>query len=113
MSLIDAGPAPENCTGPLRAFAPDLVLLIDAAQMGEEPGTARWLAWQDTTGISATTHTLPPYMLAKFLTADLGCDVALLGLQPFSNQPDTPLSPGMQALVETVVEDLRAILSTI
>ncbi|MBN2303967.1 MAG: hydrogenase 3 maturation endopeptidase HyCI, partial [Anaerolineae bacterium] len=38
VSLIDAGPAPENCTGPLRAFAPDLVLLIDAAQMGEEPG---------------------------------------------------------------------------
>ena len=30
---IDAGSAPENHTGALRRFKPDLVLLIDAAQI--------------------------------------------------------------------------------
>ena len=62
--VVDAGPAPENCTGPLRRFDPDLVILIDAAEMNEAPGTIRWLAWQETSGLSASTHTLPPYVLA-------------------------------------------------
>lgn len=35
--VIAAGPAPENSTGELRAFAPDLVLFVDAADMGEDP----------------------------------------------------------------------------
>jgi hypothetical protein len=39
--IIDAGTAPENVTGALRKFAPELILLIDAAQLNEPPGTAR------------------------------------------------------------------------
>src|SRR6478736_4064730 len=31
--IIEAGHAPENTTGELRRFAPDLVLIIDAADM--------------------------------------------------------------------------------
>jgi hydrogenase 3 maturation protease len=109
--VIDAGPAPENHTGALRQFSPDLVLLIDAAQMGDPPGTVRWLNWQDTTGISASTHTLPPYMLAQYLTSEFGCEVALIGIQPLSNEMDAPLSPIMQQAVEVVIEGLVRELS--
>lgn len=111
--VIEAGIAPENCTGALRVFRPHLVLLVDAAQMGDPPGSVRWVPWQDTTGVSATTHTLPLYMLGKFLAADLGCDVALLGLQPFANEFDTPLSSGMQTVIDSVVNDLHAVLSAV
>lgn len=110
--LIDVGPAPENQTGALRAFRPHLVLLIDAAQMDAEPGSVRWLDWRDTTGISASTHTLPPYMLGQFLTADLGCEVALIGIQPQANQLDAPLSLPVTQAVEAVVEGLVAALIT-
>ncbi len=109
--VIDAGPAPENTTGILRRFGPDLVLLVDAAQMGEPPGTVRWLDWQQTTGISASTHTLPPHMLARYLTAEFGCHVALIGLQPFANEVDAPLSPGMQATAAAVTDALAAALT--
>jgi hydrogenase 3 maturation protease len=37
--IIEAGPSPESFGGPLRRFAPDLVLLVDAAEMGERLGT--------------------------------------------------------------------------
>ncbi len=104
--VIDAGPAPENTTGALRRFAPDLVLLVDAAQMGEPPGTARWLDWEQTTGISASTHSLPPHVLARYMVAEFGCHVALIGMQPFANQIDAPLTPGMQAVVERVIAGL-------
>lgn len=108
--VIDAGIAPENHTGPLRAFAPDLVLLVDAAQMDAEPGAVRWIDWRDTSGISATTHTLPPHMLARFLTAELGCAMALLGIQPVHNAIDTPPSPVVTAAAQTLAADLLRIL---
>ncbi len=106
--VVDGGHAPENHTGTLRAFAPALVVMVDAAQMHLPPGSIRWLDWQDTSGLSATTHTLPPYMLARFLTLDLGCAVALVGIQPFRAGVDTPLSEGMQAAVAQVVDGFIA-----
>jgi hydrogenase 3 maturation protease len=109
--VIDAGPAPENQTGRLRLFHPDLVLLVDAAQMNEIPGVVRWLSWQETTGISASTHSLPPYVLAQYLTAEFGCEVALLGIQPLRNLADQPLSPVVQAAVNEVVQGLGEALS--
>lgn len=111
--VIDAGPVPENCTGPLRRFGPDLVLLVDAAQMDEAPGAVRWLAWQETEGLSASTHTLPPYVLASYLTGELSCDVALIGIQPADTSFGGPLTPPVEqavaAVVQTLAEALRSV----
>lgn len=108
--VIDAGPAPENFTGLLRRFGPDLVLLVDAAQMDESPGVVRWLKWQDTRGLSASTHTLPSYVLARYLSAELGCQVALIGIQPSDVTVDRRLSPKVKKGVEAIVNKLQAIL---
>ena len=105
--IIDAGAAPENFTGQLRRFDPDLVLLIDAAQLNEAPGTIRWLDWQETSGLSASTHTLPPHVLAEYLVNELGCEVALIGIQPQGNEFDAPLSPPVQHAVEEIVRTLE------
>ncbi len=104
--VIDAGVAPENQTGPLRRFDPALVILVDAALMGEPPGAVRWLDWRETDGLSASTHTLPPYLLGKFLAEDLGCGVALIGIQPAGNDLGAPLSAPVEAAVAEVVEAL-------
>ena len=106
--IIDAGAAPENFTGQLRRFDPDLVLLIDAAQLDEAPGTIRWLDWQETSGLSASTHTLPPHVLAEYLVNELDCEVALIGIQPQGNEFDAPLSPPVQQAVDEIVRTLKA-----
>lgn len=108
--VLDTGAAPENFTGPARRFAPDVVLLIDAAQMDEASGTIRLLDWQDTDGMSASTHTLPPYVLGRFLVADTGCTLALIGIQPAQNAFGAPLSDVMEDAVADVVETLSAAL---
>jgi hydrogenase 3 maturation protease len=109
--VIDAGPAPENFTGPLRRFDPDLVLLVDAAQMNETAGTVRWLACRETAGLSASTHTLPPYVLAGYLTAELGCEVALLGIQPGNAcLVGAPLSTAVRKAVSAVAQALAEAL---
>src|SRR5512142_623308 len=88
---VPGGPAPENFTGTLRKFQPDVVLLVDAALMDLQPGETGWLDWQDTTGFSASTHTLPLHLLAAYLTGELNCQVDLLGIQPSSCQVGDPL----------------------
>lgn len=100
--LIAGGHAPENHTGPIRRFAPDLVLLIDVALMGREPGEIGWLPWQATSGLSASSHTMPLYMLAWFLTADLHCEVALIGIQPQDTSLTNTLTPTVQASVAAI-----------
>src|SRR5512146_590776 len=41
--IVEAGHAPENHTAELRVFAPDVILLVDAADMGKEPGAVEWI----------------------------------------------------------------------
>lgn len=110
--IIDGGIAPENCTGALRRFMPGAVLLVDAADMGEAPGAIRWLAWDEITGLSASTHSLPLGMLAQYLAAELSCAVYLLGIQPGSTRFDTPPTPPVQEAVEVVVGALADVLTS-
>jgi hydrogenase 3 maturation protease len=104
--VIEAGPAPENFTGPLRRFCPDLVLLVDAAQMNAGPGTIGWLDLQSVGGISASSHTLPLHILVSYLVAELGCQVALIGIQPEQTFADAPLTPRVQAAAQAIAETL-------
>jgi hydrogenase 3 maturation protease len=109
--VIEAGSAPENHTGALRRFKPDIVLLVDAAQMDETPGVIRWLPWGETDGISASTHTLPLYILAQYLVNELGCEVALLCIQPAHNTIGAALSPEVTEAVDTIVDALTGKLT--
>lgn len=111
LQVIEAGAAPENCCGLLFRFRPDLVLFVDAAQMGAEPGTVRWLTWDliksgDVAGFSVSTHTLPLQILANYLTVGLGCPVALLGIQPADISMGDSLSPVVALAVEATAQSL-------
>lgn len=107
--VIDAGPAPESFTGPVRRFQPDLVILIDAAELGEAPGAIRWFDWQAAQGLSGSTHTLPPSMLARYLITETGCQVILIGIQPRQLEMDSGLSTEAQAAVTQLVQFLSQI----
>ena len=104
--IIEAGHAPENTTGELRKFAPDLVLMIDAAEMGGQPGTIQWIPEEAIDGMSASTHSLPLSMLARYLTLDLHCTVAVLGIQPGSNEIGDGISEEVTQAIQEIVDEL-------
>jgi hydrogenase 3 maturation protease len=83
--VIDTGPVPENFTGTIKKIAPHLVIMIDAAQMGEEPGMIKWLHRDQISGYSAATHGLPLNLLADYLSDQVKCQVGLIGIQPGIN----------------------------
>lgn len=104
--VIQAGHAPENVTGELRSFAPELILLIDAADMRDVPGTISWVPIQSIEGMSASTHSLPLSMLARYLTLELNCMVALIGIQPKSNDFGETVSVEVTQAVHEIVDEI-------
>ncbi|MFN8398497.1 MAG: hydrogenase 3 maturation endopeptidase HyCI [Anaerolineales bacterium] len=104
--VIQAGHAPENVTGELRNFHPDLIILMDAAEMRSEPGTICWVPIQLIEGMSASTHSLPLSMLARYLTLELNCAVVLIGIQPRSTEVGEAVSPEILTAVHEIVEEI-------
>lgn len=106
--IIEGATAPENFTGSLRRFGPQRVLLVDCAEMQAEVGEIAWLSWEQIDGLSGSTHTLPPTVLAKYLLAELGCSVALIGIQPGTTDFDAPMTPAVWDSVDCIVAEFRA-----
>lgn len=104
--VIRAEHAPENATWELRGFEPDLILLVDAADMGLDPGIIRWIQMEDIEGMSASTHSLPLSMLSQYLTLEFNCPVALLGIQPASNELGESVSAEVLHSVDEIVDGL-------
>jgi len=108
--ILDTGPVPENFTGSVRDFGPDLVILVDAAQMGEIPGQIHLLDHRACAGFGASTHTLPPSVLADYLAHEVGCEVALLGIQPQQMSVGSPLSEAVRQSVDRVASGIAETL---
>jgi hydrogenase 3 maturation protease len=93
-------------TGAVRRFQPDLVLFVDAACMDEQPGAVRWLDPQDADGMCASTHTLPLSMVAGYLAAEVGCQTALIGIQPGSLNMRAAITPAVMSAVRDITATL-------
>jgi hydrogenase 3 maturation protease len=108
--MVEAAHAPENCTGAIRRFAPDLVILVDAAEMGDPPGTVRWLDWREAAGLNTSTHSLPASMVARYLVGELSCEVALIGIQVQDTSLGAGISPAVRRAIRSVSRGLTMLL---
>lgn len=109
--LVEGGIAPENFSGQLRRFKPDLVLMVDAADFGGEPGEVSWIEPGQIDGFSASTHSLPPSMLADFLVHEIGCEVCFLGIQAVSLEFGQPLSGAVRKACRQITSEVKKNLS--
>ena len=107
--VIQGGHAPENVTGDLRQFSPGLILLIDAADMGVEAGAISLIPMDQIEGMTASTHSLPLSMLARYLILELNCEVALLGIQPKSIELGENISKEVHQAATEIVEEISTL----
>jgi hydrogenase 3 maturation protease len=101
--VINAGTVPENFVGVLRRFMPGLVLMVDSARMGKSPGEVEWIKWENVTGVSVSTHTLPLNITASYLVDELDCEVTLIGIQPDRITIGAPLSQEVQNAIDEII----------
>ena len=80
--ICNGGTAPENFTGEIKRFQANVLLLIDAADMGLPPGAAALIPTADISGISFSTHKLALKIMTEYLQRETGCRTFILGIQP-------------------------------
>ncbi|MGE5203975.1 MAG: hydrogenase 3 maturation endopeptidase HyCI [Chlamydiota bacterium] len=110
--VIIAGTTPEHYLGQIVEEGFDHLLVVDAVNFGEEPGTVVFL---NAAEIAATfpqisTHKISLGLLAR-VVEEAGTRVWLLGAQPESLNPGQELSATMEASMEIIhllLRDLRA-----
>jgi len=108
--IMDCGSIPENASGPLRRFQPQLILLVDAADLDETPGTIQFVEMDQVRGFSASSHSLPLSVLAGFLVQEFRCEVALCCIQPQSLEFEAKLSTPVTKAVKLLVKELASII---
>jgi hydrogenase 3 maturation protease len=81
LAAFDGGAAPENLTGEIRRFAPDLLVLVDAAFLDLPVGAVEVVTSDRIAGLTFSTHMLPASFVLDYLSAATGCRSVILGIQ--------------------------------
>ncbi len=103
---IDCGTALENAAGMVSRERPDLLVIVDAAHMGMEPGAYRRLPIQSNDHMLASTHGLPlSFVLTNIESA--AEETILIGMEPADLSFGEGLSPVVEAEALTLIEVLR------
>ncbi|HOJ49088.1 MAG TPA: hydrogenase maturation peptidase HycI [Bacillota bacterium] len=102
--LIAGSTAPENFTGVIKDFDPDILFIVDAAKMGLEPGEIRVLDTDDAGGLSFSTHMLPLPVMLRFLQREAGCEIVCIGIQPQSTEFGSEMSEAVKSAVESLAQ---------
>jgi hydrogenase maturation protease len=104
--VLLGGPSPENLTGKIRAFRPGLVLILDAALGGRNPGALFLVAPEKIADDGVTTHQISLHQLVSYIEESIGCPVIVLGIQPKSLEYEGKMSAAAARGISNAVEFL-------
>jgi hydrogenase 3 maturation protease len=104
--LIDAGDVPENYLGPIEESGAELVLVVDAADIGAHAGDVALFDIEQVQGMSVSTHTANLGLLFQVIPPETRPKVIVLGIQPGNLEFGEGLSEPVRATLESLVEML-------
>jgi len=100
VTVFLAGTMPENFTGGLRELRPSHVVMIDAADMGQPPGSVGLIHPAQVRGQRFSTHAMPLTLVIEYIEKEIRAKVVLVGVQPDAVAPtdeEAALSPAVMA----------------
>ena len=110
--VIEAEEVPESFVGDIAAAAPDVVVLVDAVDLGAEPGAVALLEREQVATYAPTTHRLPLSLVMDVVQRRTGANVFLIAVQPLTLAFGAPVTPqvgaGIELLAGVLSELLRA-----
>ncbi len=104
---VDGGTMPENFTSLLRREHPDLVVLVDAAEMGLAPGSFRRVPLDRITDLSLGTHASDLTTFILYIQSFVP-EIVFIGIQP----EEVRDLPSPSSTVKRGVKRLQKILRT-
>lgn len=105
--------APENFTGEIKKFKPSHMILIDAADNREEPGSVAFIQPEVIGGVSFSTHILPLKIIIEYLIMETGCDMTIIGIQPCDITYGGEITPAVTEAIEDTVDAIEKVIREI
>ena len=100
--VIDAGTVPENYIQRIIGKTPQNLLVIDAIDYGDTPGTIRLFKPDQLSSHAISTHSLSPRLFVDMICQNINVDVYFVGIQPARVQFGQPVSPQVERAIEEV-----------
>jgi len=112
---IDGSTAPENFTGDIKRFAPTHLFIIDAAEMGQEPGAVRLIPNDKVGGVSFSTHVLPIAVMINYLKQSIDFESVIIGIEPkdfeFGKEMSKDVKKSVDKLTNIIFETIGTCLN--
>jgi len=105
--LIDAGTVPENYLNKISETNPDIIILIDAADMQQPPGTVLELSPEDLGCFSFSTHSGSLSLVIDYLKQETKADIRLIGIQPGKRDVGAEMTKQVRNAINQLLPELE------
>jgi hydrogenase 3 maturation protease len=116
LAVLDCGEVPERFTGIIKEARPQTLLILDALDFKGRAGEIRLFEGTEIASVTFDTHKPSLSLLVKYLQAELGCAVYLLGIQPhslaFGNNLNAEVAAAAKMIQAVLVKFIRAKVKT-
>jgi hydrogenase 3 maturation protease len=109
--LIDGGEVPENYLGPIEAAKPEVVLIVDAADLQASPGDVALIEIDQLAKTGISTHNASLGLFASVVQRLTGADILVLAVQPMFNSFGTPLSDAVRRTLDWIEQALVGVFT--
>jgi len=108
--LLDAGEVPESYVGRIIDSQPDTIIVVDAVEMQECPGTVAVIEIDELEKVSWSTHRLSLALFMKYLQEQTGSNVFLVGVQSGATELGQKMSLPMEETLQILAGYFIALL---
>ncbi len=106
--VITAGQVPEDFTSEIKKLRPELLVIVDAALMGLEPGEFRIVPPEKIPKVAFSTHGMPLSFLINYLEDYVG-KIILIGIEPrqmdFGKEMTPEVREGAKNLLKIIMDE--------
>ena len=111
--LIQCETVPESFLEPITEFKPSHILIIDAAIIRGNAGSATLVEVTSNIPPAVSTHALPLQLFCEYLRSTIEADIRLLAIQPGNTDFGEGLTPPVEEAARKTAELLAQVLSHI
>ncbi len=109
IEMLDVGAVPENFLQKIVGYKPDVILLVDAVNLGKPAGSVEIIKAENLKEESFSTHNASLKLTIAYLKKETKASVFLLGIQPKNIGFGQRMSPEVEKSINLVVTNVRTI----